>query len=135
MDRWREAASEACDEQRQLRSFARLNRHKEGRERERRNGGCGRRDIAALMYGIMAQCHAHTHTHTWADMGLAWQLHFNIIDMPTAAFLSFLLPSLTLLLSVHVCVWKCTCVCVCLLLRLMINIKPTKRRRTTKCSC
>lgn len=34
LDRWREAASEACDEQRQLRSFARLNRHKEGRERE-----------------------------------------------------------------------------------------------------
>lgn len=34
MDRWGEAASEACDEQRQLRSFARLNRHKEGRERE-----------------------------------------------------------------------------------------------------
>lgn len=41
MDRWREAASEACDEQRQLRSFARLNRHKEGREREYKGGVAG----------------------------------------------------------------------------------------------
>lgn len=57
----------------------------------------------------------HTHTHTWADMGLAWQLHFNIIDMPTAAFLSFSAaqPDVAALCTcVYVCC-MCVYVCVC----------------------
>lgn len=139
--RWGEVASEACDEQRQLRSFARFNRHKEGRERQRveRDGVWQGGRVAALMYGIMAQCHAHTHRHTH---GLTWALLGSYISTLLTCqrqrfFLFFAAQADVAALCTNVCVHVCVCTCVrvCLLLRLMINIKPTKRRRTTKCSC